>query len=107
VSHPVQQLLGLTEEQLAELSQAVMGTGAHAYWAAIEEAIGLAMIEGRIWNGEDDTAADARDFIKGQIGLTAAGDGQLKIMLFGQHAATVHAPRAVAIPRPKEERLVQ
>lgn len=103
MSHPVQQLLGLTEEQLAELSQAVMATGAAAYWTAIEEAIGAAMIEGRIWNGKDETAETSRDFVRGQIGLIAEGDGRLMIMLDGQHAATVHPPKAVAIPRPAEE----
>lgn len=108
MSHPVQQLLGLTEKELAELSQGVMATGAAAYWAAIEEAIGKAMIEARIWNGEPDTAEASRDFIRGQIGLEAVGDGSLRIRIFGQHAATVHPPKAVAIPRPAEEtRLVQ
>lgn len=107
MSHPVQQMLGLADNELADLSQAVMATGAHAYWAAIEEAIGQAMIEGRIWNGEAGTAAAARDFIRGQIGLEAVGDGRLHIRIFGQHAATVHPPKAVVIPRPAEERLVQ
>lgn len=107
MSHPVQQLFGLTEEGLVELGQAIMATGAAAYWTAIEEAIGQAMIEARIWDGEDSSAEKSRDFIRGQIGLEAVGDGSLKIRILGQHAATVHPPRAVAIPRPAEEARLQ
>lgn len=107
MSHPIQQLLGLTEIDASNLAQAVLATAGAAYWTAIEEAIGQAMIEARIWDGRDDTAAEARSFIGGQIGLVADGDGSLKISIFGQHAATVHPPKAVAIPRPAEERLVQ
>jgi hypothetical protein len=104
MSHPVQQLLGLTKAETEQLTGAMAATATAAYWTAIEQAIGEAMIEARIWNGEDDTAAGARDFIHGQIGLEAAGDGSLKVLLFGMHAATVHPPKAVAIPRPAEER---
>lgn len=75
-NHPVQQLAGLTDEQLAELTRGISGTAMAAYWAAIEEAIGKAMIEGRIWNGEDGTAEASRDFIRGQIGFDAPGDGR-------------------------------
>jgi hypothetical protein len=108
MSHPVQQLLGLTDEQVEQLQQGMMATAVHAYWQAIEEAIGQAMIEARVWDGEDETATKARDFIRGQIGLEAVGDGSVKIRIFAQHAATVHPPKAVAIPRPAEEtRLVQ
>jgi hypothetical protein len=86
----------------------MVATATAAYWTAIEEAIGQAMIEARIWNGEADTAEASRDFIQGQIGLVALGDGSLRIRIFGQHAATVHPPKAVVIPRPAEEtRLVQ
>lgn len=107
MKHPIQQLMGLSEEQLEELQQAIMATGAHAYWEAIEEAIGQAMTEARIWNGAQETAAEARSFIRGQIGLDALGDGRLKILLFGRHVATVHPPKAVVIPRPAEERAIQ
>jgi hypothetical protein len=104
VTHPIQQLLGLTEAETGQLTGAMVETATAAYWAAIEQAIGDAMIEARIWNGDDETAAEARDFIRGQIGLEAVGDGRVRVLLFGQHAAMVHPPKAVAIPRPAEER---
>lgn len=103
MTHPIQQLLGLTETETEKLTNGVTATATAAYWSAIEKAIGEAMIEGRIWNGEDETAEASRDFIRGQIGLDAVGDGSLRILIFGQHAATVHPPKAVAIPRPAEE----
>ena len=106
-AHPVQQLLGLTETETEQLTSAMVATATAAYWSAIEEAIGDAMIEARIWNGEDDTADEARSFIAGQIGLDGVGDGSLRISIFGQHAATVHPPKAVAIPRPDEARVIQ
>jgi len=107
-THPVQQLLGLTETETEQLTSAMVATATAAYWGAIEQAIGDAIIEARIWNGEDDTADEARSFIAGQIGLDAVGDGSLRISIFGQHAATVHPPKAVAIPRPAEEtRVIQ
>jgi len=106
-AHPIMQLMGLSEEDMTNLAQAVLATAGAAYWDAIEEAIGQAMIEGRIWNGKPETAAESRAFIQGQIGLEATGDGRLMVRLFGQRVATVHPPKAVVIPRPDEARIVQ
>lgn len=104
----VARLLGITGPQLHEMAAHVIETGAAAYWQALDEAIRKALHENRVWDGQPETLEAAQEFIAGQIGIEATGDGTLRIMLFGQHAATVQPPRGVAVPRPVDEtRLIQ
>lgn len=92
-------LLGVTETDLAELLDELQVMARSMYWAQIEEAVGKALVQARIWNGKEDTREAALAYVSGKLGLTLTPDGGVDVYLLGEVAAQVRPPTSRPIAR--------